>query len=132
MKKGSKIYSITQFKCPCCHEGDFFIAHPYKLKTTGDTLENCTLCGQKYVLEPGFYQGALYIAYALGVALFVSVWVISLLFFKPMGSWTLISVIAISSVLLGPFLFSLSKIIYANLFIKFDKNAISNFSKSMK
>jgi uncharacterized protein (DUF983 family) len=132
MKKGTKLYSVVNFKCPCCQEGDFFISHPYNFKFTGDIHENCSVCGKKYMLEPGFYQGAMYVAYGLGVVLFVSVWVISLLFFKPMGSWTLISVIAISSILLGPFLFSLSKIIYANLFIKFDKNAISNFSKSMK
>ena len=25
MKKGTKLHSVVNFKCPCCQEGDFFI-----------------------------------------------------------------------------------------------------------
>ena len=122
MKKGTKLYSVVNFKCPCCQEGDFFISHPYNFKFTGDIHENCSVCGKKYMLEPGFYQGALYVAYGLGVALFLLIWLLCTLFFPLLSVWIQISLVAISSILLGPLLFSLSKIIYANIFIPLKKN----------
>jgi uncharacterized protein (DUF983 family) len=130
MKKGTKIYSIINFKCPCCQEGKFFISNPYNFKFTGDIYENCSVCGKKYMLEPGFYQGAMYVAYGLGVVLFLSIWVSCNLFFPSMGVWTQISIFSLLIIFLGPLLFSLSKIIYANIFMKFDTNAKSNFLKS--
>ena len=122
MKKGTKLYSIIKFKCPSCHEGNFFISHPYNLKNTGDVLDKCPKCSVKYMLEPGFYQGALYVAYGLGVALFLLIWLLCTLFFPSLSAWIQISLVAISSILLGPLLFSLSKIIYANIFIPLKKN----------
>ena len=74
------------------------------------------------MLEPGFYQGALYVAYGLGVALFLLIWLSCNLFFPSLSAWIQISLVAISSILLGPLLFSLSKIIYANIFIPLKKN----------
>ncbi len=130
MKKGTKLYSVVNFKCPCCQEGEFFISHPYNFKFTGDILENCSVCAKKYMLEPGFYQGAMYVAYGLGVVLFLSIWASCNLFFPSMGVWTQISIFSLLIIFLGPLLFSLSKIIYANIFMKFDANAKSNFLKS--
>ena len=130
MKKGTKLYSVVNFKCPCCQEGDFFISHPYNFKFTGDIYENCSVCGKKYMLEPGFYQGAMYVAYGLGVVLFLSIWASCNLLFPSMGVWTQISIFSLLIIFLGPLLFSLSKIIYANIFMKFDANAKSNFLKS--
>ena len=130
MKKGTKLYSVVNFKCPCCQEGEFFISHPYNFKFTGDILENCSVCAKKYMLEPGFYQGAMYVAYGLGVVVFLSIWASCNLFFPSMGVWTQISIFSLLIIFLGPLLFSLSKIIYANIFIKFDANAKSNYLKS--
>ena len=132
MKKGSKIYSIITFLCPKCHEGRFFISSPYHLKTTGDVIETCNKCGNKNMLEPGFYQGALYVSYALGVALFVSIWAGTSIFFPSIASWIQISLVATSSIGLSPLLYSLSKIIYANFFMKYDNNAVANFVKQPK
>ena len=119
MKKGTKLYSILKFKCPVCHEGDFLVAHPYNIKHLGDVREKCNSCGESYSKEPGFYFGAMYVAYALGVALFVAVWVSTYLFFPSLSSFWKISIVAILSLLLSPYFFSLSKIIYANFFFKY-------------
>jgi len=85
-------------------------------------LDKCPKCSVKYMLEPGFYQGALYVAYGLGVALFLLIWLLCNLFFPLLSVWIQISLVAISSILLGPLLFSLSKIIYANIFIPLKTN----------
>ena len=118
--KGSKVYSIFKMKCPRCHEGDFFESHPYNLKKAGDIHKNCSKCNLKYSPEPGFYFGAMFVSYALGVALFVTFWVSFNLFFEDLSLGLQISIIVIASLVTAPYFYSLSKIIWANLFIKAD------------
>ena len=81
------------------------------------------------MLEPGFYQGAMYVSYGLGVALFVSIWAGTSLFTPDMQSWLQICIVAITAIGLSPLLYSLSKILYANIFIKYDHNALANHMK---
>lgn len=121
--KGSKLYSIFKMKCPQCQEGEFFVSHPYDLKKAGDLHENCAECGLKYSKEPGFYYGAMYVNYALGVALFVSLWVSFNLFFENVSTGWQIGLIIFFTVILTPYMYALSKIIWANFFIKYDKDA---------
>lgn len=119
LSKGTRLYSIMSGKCPQCHEGEFFVSRKFSFKTIGDVRETCDVCGLKYAKEPGFYYGAMYIAYGLGVAVFVTLWVSFNLFFDnfPIG-WQ-IGLIITAIVITGPYLYSLSKIIYANMFIPY-------------
>lgn len=119
--KGSKLYSIFKMKCPRCQEGDFFVSHPYDLSKAGDTHENCPKCDLKYSKEPGFYYGAMYVSYALGVALFVTLWVSFNLFFPSVTVGWQIATIVVASLVTAPYLYALSKIIWANFFIRFDE-----------
>ncbi len=121
--KGSKLYSVFKHKCPRCHEGEFFISHPYDLKNAGNIHEYCSECNLKYSKEPGFYYGAMYVSYALGVALFVTLWVSFNLFFPTVSIAFQITSIIVATVLLTPYLYALSKIIWANLFIAYDKTS---------
>ena len=122
--KGSKMYSIMNFKCPQCQEGEFLVSTVYDLSKVGDIKEHCDQCGLKYAKEPGFYYGAMYVAYALGVALFVTLWVSFNLFFDNVSVGFQIGAIILATVLLAPYLYALSKIIWANMFIKYDKHAL--------
>lgn len=123
MKKGSKLYSISHMTCPQCNEGKFLVSHPYDLRHAGDVREYCDVCGLKYSKEPGFYYGAMYVSYALGVALFVTIWTSCNLFFDNVGVWTQIGLVVFFSILLSPYLFALSKIIWANFFIHYKSDA---------
>lgn len=129
-KKESMLFSIFKFKCPKCHEGDFLVSHPYDLKKAGDIHHHCSVCGFKYEKEPGFYYGAMYVAYALAVALFVTLWVSFNLFFKNVSIGWQIGSIILATVVLAPYLYALSKIIWANFFFKYDKNAIDRYKES--
>lgn len=120
--KGSKLYSIVKMKCPRCQEGEFFVSHPYHLKNAGDIHEYCSRCNLKYSKEPGFYYGAMYVSYALGVALFVTLWTSFNLFFPNTTTGIQIATIISLTVILTPYLYALSKIIWANLFIKYEVN----------
>lgn len=128
IRKGSKLYSVFKGKCPQCQEGDFFVSHPYDLSHMGDVKESCNKCGLKYSKEPGFYYGAMYVAYALGVATFVTFWVSLNLFFNEVSTGVQIAVVLLAIILSGPYLFSLSKIIWANMFISYQKDALEDFN----
>lgn len=123
--KGSRLYSIFKMKCPRCHEGDFFVSHPYDFKHAGEIHEECSHCHLKYSKEPGFYYGAMYVSYALGVALFVTLWVLINLIAPHMSTGWQIFLIILVSLVLTPYLYALSKIIWANFFIKYDRNGRS-------
>lgn len=128
--KGSRLYSIFKMKCPRCQEGDFFISHPYDLKNVGKTHEHCPSCGLKYEKEVGFYYGAMYVSYALGVALFVTCWTTFNLFFPNANIFLEIFIISALSVFLSPYLYALSKIIWANFFFHYDSKAIEQHRAS--
>lgn len=116
----TKIYSIVLVKCPRCHQGPLFVnSNPYKMKNWDVMHEDCPVCGLHYELEPGFFQGAMYVSYALGVALSVAIFLIYWLFigFNPLGY-----MIANTAALVGfaPLLFRWARSLYLNLFVKYE------------
>ncbi|MCH3880756.1 MULTISPECIES: DUF983 domain-containing protein [Tenacibaculum] len=120
-KKGTKLYSIFTGKCPHCHEGKFF-KYPFTIKPSKilKIYDNCEVCNQKYMLEPSFYYGAMYVNYGLSVATFVAVFIIAKVL---LGLTILESFIAIIvvSILLTPFCLRLSRIIWINIFVHYKK-----------
>ncbi|MDN3618727.1 DUF983 domain-containing protein [Polaribacter undariae] len=121
LKKGTKLYSIFKAKCPRCHEGEFF-AHKFTFNPNKVTKlhNNCPNCNLKYMMEPSFFYGAMYVNYGLTVALSVAVFVISSLFFG-LSLLQCFAAIVIALLILAPFNLRLSRIIWINMFIHFDK-----------
>jgi uncharacterized protein (DUF983 family) len=126
LKKGSKVNSILTGSCPKCQNENMYVdSNPYHLGNVLKMHENCSHCGLKYQIEPSFFYGAMYVSYALGVALFVTIWVSCNLWFPSFGAWTQIGLVTFFTVVLSPYLFALSKIIYANFFIHYKADAQS-------
>ncbi|MFB0924423.1 MAG: DUF983 domain-containing protein, partial [Vicingaceae bacterium] len=70
------VSSILTCKCPKCHEGNLFLNEKtYQYKKFLDMPDNCPKCNQDYQIEAGFYLGAMFVSYALTVALTVAVFV---------------------------------------------------------
>jgi len=122
--KGTKMYSIRKFKCPHCQEGDFFVSNVYDLSHVGDVRDSCEKCDASFTKEPGFYFGAMYVAYGIGVVLILTLWATFNLLFENISTGVLIAVIVLSIVILSPYLFASSKIIWANMFIPYDSKAL--------
>ena len=118
--KGTKSYSILRLKCPRCNEGAFYKGHPYSYSGMGRVKENCSECNLKYNIEPSFFHGSYYVSYALGVALFIAVWVLQLIFFPNVGPGTLLISILVALLVFSPIIYALSKIIWINIFVKYD------------
>ncbi|MCC6575740.1 MAG: DUF983 domain-containing protein [Flavobacteriales bacterium] len=125
MRKGQKLYSILRFKCPHCHEGPFFENdNPYVFSKLGEVRQHCPTCGRSNHREVGFYYGAMYVSYALAVANFVTVYVAVTVLFPSAATWVLVASVLAAQVLFGPLLYALSKIIWANLFYKYQGPAV--------
>ncbi|WP_368384474.1 hypothetical protein [Polaribacter sp. AHE13PA] len=71
-------------------------------------------------MEPSFFYGAMYVNYGLTVALSVAVFVISSLIFG-LSLLQCFAAIVIALLILAPFNLRLSRIIWINMFVHFDK-----------
>ncbi|CAM1343899.1 DUF983 domain-containing protein [Tenacibaculum amylolyticum] len=129
-RKGSKLYSIFNNKCPRCNEGDFF---KYKASFNFNKItklhEHCSHCNLKYMMEPSFFFGAMYVNYALAVAQFVAVFIISKVFLQQDILTSFIAVVVVS-LLLSPITIRLSRIIWINIFVNYQKD-INNPQKKL-
>ena len=120
MKKGTKLYSILRNKCPQCHEGDFFeSSNAYDLKRMSKMPDNCPVCDLKYMPEQGFYWGAMFVSYALGVVIFVSVWVAIMVLAPETGALGIITAMLSAILLLAPVNYRLSRRVWINLFVRY-------------
>jgi len=118
--KRSKLYSILWAKCPHCHEGEFFVdRNPYNLRRAGDLLDACPVCRRRYSPEPGFYYGAMYLSYGLGVLLMTLVYLVVVLVWPSVSMWGSIWASVGSLFLLAPWMYALSKSIWGNLFFRY-------------
>lgn len=125
-KKGNKLYSILFNKCPRCHEGDFMKEkNMFKLNRAFEMHEHCAKCGLKYMMEPSFYYGAMYVNYALTVGISIATFVIVTLFFHFSLVESFIPIV-IALVLTAPLTIRFSRIGWINLFVKYDPTAIKS------
>ncbi len=119
--KESKLYSIIFNKCPRCHEGQFFVTNnPYDLKRFQKMHEHCPHCGELLMREPGFYIGAMYVSYAISVvltALFFFGFVIGL----GLPMYWILGLLILLIVVLVPVSFRLSRLVWINIFVDYDK-----------
>ncbi|MCS6974547.1 MAG: DUF983 domain-containing protein [Cyclobacteriaceae bacterium] len=118
IRKGTRIYSILHKKCPRCQEGNLFISGAYTKKFM-EMPSKCPVCQLNYEPEPAFYTGAMYVSYALQVALFTTIYVALRVLFNPAMEVYFIAMIGIP-VVLAPVTLRLSRAIYINFFFSYD------------
>lgn len=127
MSKGTRLYSIIHNKCPKCQEGSFFESqNPYKLSSFSKMPKNCECCSMKYEPETGFYYGAMFVSYGMGVALFVAVWATIGALWPEASALAIISSILIALVVFFPLSFRLSRLIWINIFTKYQGEKKNN------
>jgi len=120
-KKGTKLYSIANAKCPKCHKGEFF-EHKFTYNPSKITKlhDNCLKCNLKYMMEPSFYYGAMYVNYGITVSLCVATFVISMIFLT-LTLLQCFAAIIIVLLLLAPINMRLSRIIWINMFVSYNE-----------
>ncbi len=122
MLKGTKIYSIFTGACPKCQQESMYeTKNPYVL---GDVLkinEHCSHCKFKYRIEPSFFYGSMYVSYGVGIAFAVAAFVISYLMLNS-SLMTAFIAIVVTLIACGPIIMRLSRNIWINMFVSYDKS----------
>lgn len=119
-KKGSKLYSITRFKCPRCHEGDLYKTPLSSLEGIYNMHDNCPKCGQDFQKEPGFYWGAMYIGYALSSGYMLTGMFLCIFLFNLTVNQSFVLTI-FGGVLIVPIIARLARAIWINTHVKYKK-----------
>ncbi|MFY7706873.1 MAG: hypothetical protein ACOVQ5_02260 [Flavobacteriales bacterium] len=123
----SMFISMVTLQCPQCRESHLYEnPNTYSLKKLGAIKTICDRCGENLQPEPGFYFGAAYVSWGLTVALWVSV-LVALKVFAALG-WiefaflthpaTFLITGIVVSIITFPYMFRLSRSIWAHFFIK--------------
>ena len=103
-------------------EGDFFIyKNPYNLKKFDKMNDSCPVCNESFEKEPGFYQGAMYVNYALSIAAGVA-WFILVYIFYGFDPAIFVISFTIVLVLLLPLMFRIGRLLWINFFVKYTKD----------
>ena len=99
--------------------------NPYELSETMKMHEHCGNCGLKYKIEPNFFFGAMYVSYALAVLVSIIIFLISA-WVVGTGIRNAFIIILVSLFLLMPWITRISRNIYINLFIHYQKPGSRN------
>jgi uncharacterized protein (DUF983 family) len=122
LKKGSKLNSILTGSCPKCqNESMYKEKNIFKLTKILSMNDHCSHCGLKYQIEPSFFYGAMYVSYALNVALGVAAFIVSYVLCDSSLKQSFIAIL-LSMIVSFPFVMRLSRNIYINLFVTYDEN----------
>ncbi len=124
--------AVLRMKCPRCHQGDLFVtSNPYNIKRVHEMPHSCKECGQPFEPEPGFYTGGMYVNYAFTVILTgVAFLVLEIILKVP--TLVFFSVYLGVLLLIGPFMFRYSRVIYLYFFVPYDKDAIRKHKEEGK
>lgn len=122
MSLNSKMYSVTHFKCPKCHQGDLYPTKIHSFKGWFTMNNHCDHCGQKYNLEPGFYWGAMYIAYMVSSFFIFAFFALYFFVLNITVSYAFILSLA-SLILLYPFIFRTARAIWINIYVHYSPEA---------
>ncbi|MEN7549554.1 DUF983 domain-containing protein [Rapidithrix thailandica] len=112
-----KIVDILTGRCPNC-QGDAIFPNKslfsFRFKKMHD---KCTKCGNHYSKEPGFFMGAMYVSYGIAVAECIIVYLLSSMLYEfEAFDINLLIIIGVMILLLFPFNFRMSRIIWIYMF----------------
>jgi uncharacterized protein (DUF983 family) len=124
----TKMHSILNNKCPHCSKGDFFQTNnAYDLKRFSIMNHTCSHCQENFIKEPGYYFGAAYVSYALTVGLGIVLYLLLGVGFE-IGINSFLIIFSSLLIILLPFLYRISRLIWINLFVSHSENAFQKVS----
>jgi hypothetical protein len=81
---------------------------------------NCSCCNELYEREPGYFYGAMYVSYGLMVGWFILTWAANT-FIVEAGTTAYLIFLSTTVVLFTPLTFRFSRLLWMNMFTKYDK-----------
>ena len=111
--------AMWQYKCPKCRQSKIF-TEPFNMSKPLDMPEKCTVCGQKFEPEPGFYYGAMFISYILSGWILLLPTLLLVFYFK----WSTTGAISFTIFVAALMYFRLvrgSRSLWLHINVKYDK-----------
>jgi uncharacterized protein (DUF983 family) len=106
----SELDAAIHAKCPKCRTGNMFANSMYGFK--GQKMnETCAHCGFKFEVEPGYFYVAMFVSYALNVALLVTLGITLYTLTQSENPWLYIAVLFSFAFVLSPLNFRYSRVI---------------------
>ncbi|WP_046311654.1 DUF983 domain-containing protein [Pontibacter korlensis] len=82
--------------------------------------KSCPCCGQDLEQEVGYYYGAMYVSFAINVAIFLGSMFILYQFVEELTMAMMIGVVAVVVVGFLPLIFRLSRVLWINIFVRYE------------
>lgn len=97
-------------KCPKCRTGNMFDGNTYDF--FGQKMnKNCPHCGFYFEIEPGYFYVAMFVSYALNVALMVTLGVSTWLISRSGNPWVYLGIMLLPMLAVSPLTYRYSRII---------------------
>lgn len=103
---GRRVVAALRMRCPRCCRGGVW-AGPFRMR------ERCAVCGLAFEREPGYFTGAMYASYFIGLFASLPVWLGMLLAGAPFGA-ILGAATALMAVLV-PLAFHYSRVVWMQI-----------------
>ncbi|MBO9701753.1 MAG: DUF983 domain-containing protein [Sporocytophaga sp.] len=111
---------ILKDRCPYCHEGLIFKNPNLFSYRSGEMNNDCPHCKARFMREPGYFWGSMYVSYALGTAEAFITYFICRIFGTGMFDMINLVAIILAIILLSPFNFRFSRVVWLYLFSGID------------
>jgi len=104
--------AIRQGKCPKCRVGEIFEYPLARIGKFNRMHETCRICGLRFVVEPGFFIGAMYFNYVAVIAIIVTVGLSLYYIFDDPDLWVYATVVGVVTIALLPLIFRFSRTLF--------------------
>lgn len=119
-QKNSFLYGVAAVKCPRCREGNMFPSGTLYSTKFADMHPNCPCCGQSFEPEPGYYYGAMYVSFGINVAIFLVALFALHQFVEEVTMAMMMGVVAVVVIGFLPIIFRFSRVLWINIFIRYE------------
>lgn len=122
-KKGSKLNSIVKGNCPRCQEDSMYESkNVFNILSAIKMKETCSNCGLRYMIEPAFFYGAMYVSYGVGIAFGIAAFIITKILLDTSLMTSFITIVATLVVFYGVIM-RISRNIWINIFVSYNPTA---------
>jgi len=105
----ARLEAVIRQRCPVCLQGPMF-------RSLVDIHEHCPSCGHRFMRESGYFQGAMYVSYALALGTMASLLIGSRRWLGPHIGTTAAYIVAVAlQLLLVIPLYRYSRVIWAHV-----------------
>lgn len=110
------VRSLLLAKCPHCQQGSVFADSNLFHFSLGKMYSRCPVCNYNLAKEPGYYWGAMYASYGLGIVEMLLVYLVCRLLGTGTFDWVNLWAMCLVVLILSPFNFKFARILWLYIF----------------